>query len=72
MKLQPKFKSARAGLTNHPHVLSCMKNNIPPHNLALLKIMLVLRLLIWPTLLKVDDDIYLFHSVIVVRKLGIL
>lgn len=46
--------------------------NILPHSLALLKMLAVLRRLIWPTLLKEDDDLDLRHSVIVARKLDTL
>jgi hypothetical protein len=53
-------------------VNSCVKNNILPHSLALLKMLVGLRWLIWPMLLKVEDGPNLRHSVIIVRKLGTL
>lgn len=43
--------------------------NILPHSLALLKMLAVLRRLIWPTLLKEDDDPDLRHSIIVLDTL---
>jgi len=46
--------------------------NILPHSLALLKMLAVLIRLIWPTLLKEDDDPDLRQSVIVARKLDTL
>jgi hypothetical protein len=53
-------------------VNSCMKNSVSPHILALHKMLVDLRWLIWPMLLKVEDDLELRHSVIVVEKLGTL
>jgi hypothetical protein len=53
-------------------VNSCVKNNVSPHSLALLKMLVVLKGLIWPTLLKANDDLDLRHGVIVTRKLGTL
>ncbi|KAA8547051.1 hypothetical protein F0562_003480 [Nyssa sinensis] len=80
MKLRPEFESARDGLINRTPVLSwrfawvnsCVKNNVSPHSLALLKMLVVLRWLMWPTLLKAEDDLDLRHSVIVARNLGTL
>jgi hypothetical protein len=53
-------------------VNSCMKNSVSPHILALHKMLVDLRWLIWHTLLKVEDDPELRHNVIIVRKLGTL
>jgi hypothetical protein len=46
-----------------------VKNSVSPHSLALLKTLVVLKWLIWPMLLKAEDDPDLRHSVIVARKL---
>jgi len=49
-----------------------VKNNVLPHSLALLKMLVGLRWLIWPMRLKVEDGPNLRHNVIIVRKLGTL
>ncbi|KAJ0019968.1 hypothetical protein Pint_31293 [Pistacia integerrima] len=46
--------------------------NVSPHSLALIKKLVVLRWLIWHTLLKAEDDPDLHHNVIVAGKLGTL
>ncbi|KAL2532818.1 cysteine-rich RLK (RECEPTOR-like protein kinase) 8 [Abeliophyllum distichum] len=51
-------------------VNSCMKNSVSPHSLALLKTLMVMGWLMWPTLLMAKDDTDLQHNVTISRKLG--
>lgn len=53
-KLQPELKNARIGLINRNLAWKNfrVKNNVSPHNLTLINILLVLRWLTWFTLLR--------------------